>query len=44
MPTLKQRIGKIIIQSLPISKELFDQLRLEINATYLRTSNSLNHS
>src|ERR1700733_4608834 len=35
-PTLKQRLGRDIVDHLPISKFLFDQLRIEVRAYFLK--------
>ncbi|WP_338767944.1 methyltransferase domain-containing protein [Bernardetia sp. ABR2-2B] len=40
--TFKQRIGKILIPKLPLSKENFNIFRHELNAFFLRLNTSLN--
>lgn len=42
--TLKQRIGKLLIPNLPLSRENFDLLRFELNAFLVNTKNQLSLS
>src|SRR6476620_10440438 len=39
--TLKQRIGQILFKHLPITRFLFDQLRLEMNGRWATLENTL---
>ena len=42
MSTIKQKIGKLLIPTLPISRENFDILRFELNALGVNLKNKLN--
>ncbi|HMH23191.1 MAG TPA: methyltransferase domain-containing protein [Puia sp.] len=35
--TIKQRLGKLLIPGLPVTRHIFDHFRLELNAIYVRT-------
>lgn len=39
--TIKQHIGKIIFKNLPFSRHVFDHLRLELNAIYVRVMHKI---
>lgn len=41
MPTLKQRLGSWLIPKLPISRHVFNHLRLELNALRIRSLHNL---
>jgi predicted SAM-dependent methyltransferase len=42
MPTVKSKIGKVLIPLLPVNRRTFDILRYELNAWIARTRNALN--
>ena len=42
MATLKQRVGKVLFSRLPVSRHVFDHVRLELNAMYVRACHRLN--
>jgi len=42
MPTIKQRIGKLLIPKLPLSRENFDILRFELNSAKVNFNNKFN--
>ncbi len=41
MPTLKQRLGAWLIPQLPVSRHVFNHMRLELNASRVRTLHQL---